>query len=86
VGTMKTGDVIKHIPTGETWTVAATDGKYIICCGWPESMAPITDCILANACDMEHHESMLWEVAKGTDTRAAWARRTIDQLAAKGGA
>jgi hypothetical protein len=77
---MKAGDVIKHIPTGETWTVAATNGTHIICCGWPETMAPITDCVLANACDRDHHIQVLKSVANGTDCRASWARNTLADM------
>lgn len=79
---MKAGDIIKHIPTGETWTVAAVCNrtKMLLCCGWPESMAPWSDCTLANACDRDHHRNMLEAVAKGTDCRASWARANLEEL------
>ena len=83
---MKAGDIIKHNPSGETWTVAAVCNrtKMLLCCGWPESMAPWSDCELKNACDRETHALMLREVAKGNDCRASWARANLEELKAAG--
>ena len=34
-----TGDVVRHAPTGETWTVALVDRDRLSWCGWPEGTA-----------------------------------------------
>lgn len=79
---MKPGDVVWHLPSEEKWTVAAPspNGKEIVCCGWPESIAKVKDCELAkSATDAEAVEFAL-EVAWGrTDLRASWARAWLEK-------
>lgn len=73
---MRTGDTILHKPSGERWLVAAVSptGDQIVCCGWPESVAPVTDCeLIKSATDADHCE-LLARVCEGRDTRASWAR------------
>ncbi len=79
---MKAGDTIKHIQTGETWLVAAVcnQTKMLLCCGWPESMAPWSDCELVKECWQDDSVELLNELASGTDCRASWARRNLDEL------
>lgn len=75
----KPGDAVKHVPSGETWTVAAPspDGTEIVCCGWPESIAKASDCEMASRCHREEAVQMAMDVAKGTDLRASWARHWL---------
>jgi hypothetical protein len=81
---MKAGDAIRHIPTGETWTVAAIspDGSELVCCGWPESIAKVTDCELVESCKPADHEQTLRAVISscGDQLRGSWAR--FEQAAA----
>lgn len=81
---MKAGDIIKHNPTGETWTVAAVCNrtKMLLCCGWPESMAPWSDCTLTKECDDTEHRKMLKGVMEscGGQLRGVWARQNLDEL------
>ena len=76
---IKAGDTIRHVPSREKWTVAARQGEYIICCGWPETMAPITDCDLIRSCTEEEEVKQLRETANiRGQTRGAWARATLE--------
>lgn len=42
------GDVVLHLPTGETWIVAAADhaADDLAWFGWPEGLARASDCVL----------------------------------------
>lgn len=45
--TFKTGDVVKHGPTGETWTLVKDQaGAHVFPGGWPSTMALACDCTL----------------------------------------
>lgn len=81
---IRAGDSVKHLPTGETWLVAAVsrDNRQIVCCGWPESIADASDCRVENPCSDEEHESLLREVvgSGGIGARASWARENLDRL------
>lgn len=79
---MRAGDVIKHIPSGETWGVAATQGNELVCCGWPESIAPMSDCELVKACTDEEHIAMLKSVVNscGDQLRGSWARYELEKM------
>jgi hypothetical protein len=60
---MRTGDTVKHIPSGETWTVAWADERELIPCGWPEGFANVSDCQLIEACSDEEYWKLLNEIA-----------------------
>lgn len=56
---MRSGDTVKHLPTGETWTVAYVKGPYLAWFGWPEGEARVSDCELIEACsDAEHRKAL----------------------------
>lgn len=77
---IRTGDSVKHGPTGETWLVAYVDGDYLAWCGWPEGEAKLADCTLIKSCTDEQHENLLREIADGdfkSDKRAVMARRIL---------
>jgi hypothetical protein len=82
--TLKAGDTIKHGPSGETWVVAAVspDGKDILCCGWPETMAAVADCELLKACSLEESVEQSQSVAKSChdQCRGSWARETLRKM------
>ncbi len=78
---IKTGDTVKHIPTGEKWIVAfSEEGRGLSPCGWPESLADIKDCILVKS--VSEWESLellirLSDLPIG-DIRGSYARRVLD--------
>ena len=79
---IKPGDTIKHRPTGETWSVAAPspDGKEIVCSGWPESIAPVTDIELVRSCSHDDAviEAKLVVGSCPRELRGSWARHWLD--------
>jgi len=63
---MRTGDHVKHRPTGETWVVAAvypTEGK-LAWCGWPPGQANIADCELVHECTDDEHFKLVTDLRK----------------------
>lgn len=70
--TFRAGDVVKHLPTGETWTLATDDdyGK-VYPCGWPCCMANVSDCQLIRAATDAERDDTLLRVSRieGPDPR-----------------
>lgn len=62
--TFRTGDTILHKPSGEKWTVAWGDDREVICCGWPETSADASDCLLINAATDQEHWDLVRRIAK----------------------
>lgn len=60
---MRTGDTVRHIPTGELWTIAWADETEIMWCGWPEGWAKRSDCVLVESCTDEEHWKLVKEIA-----------------------
>ena len=60
---MRTGDVVRHIPSGEEWLVAWADSTELIACGWPETFAKVEDCELIEACSDDEHWTLVKAVA-----------------------
>lgn len=79
---IRAGDSVLHKPTGETWCVAAIspDGKQLACCGWPETLADVSDCELKEPASDQEHWDVLHEVIQGCkgQTRASWAKQNKD--------
>lgn len=75
--TFRAGDLVRHKPSGETWTVAYADPVRgdLAWCGWPDGAARISDCELIQAATDEQHRDVLREVIKAGGTRAAAAQR-----------
>lgn len=68
----RTGDVVRHKPTGETWTVAFGDEYGIVCCGWPESWADNSECELIESATDEEHRQLVKKIAESrSDSRRA---------------
>jgi hypothetical protein len=55
----RAGDVVRHRPSGEEWTLAYGHGDFVSACGWPEGEAYARDCDLVKAASDEEHEAML---------------------------
>ncbi len=60
---MRTGDTVFHKPSGEKWTVAWADDRYLIPCGWPETMVAVYDCKLITSCSDAEYRKLLEQVA-----------------------
>lgn len=78
----RTGDAVKHKPSGETWLVAYCERGYVCCCGWPESLAPVADCELhRKGTDAECEEllQLMGRPGREFDSRAAYARRVFEK-------
>jgi len=59
----RTGDVVKHNPSGETWVLAWGNEQEVIACGWPETVAKPSDCTLVVAATDEAHRKLVLEIA-----------------------
>lgn len=75
----RVGDVVKHIPTGETWIVTATKGDDLIPGGWPESVAKEADCVMISPASNADHRYWLRETLQSQDNnmRARWAEQNL---------
>lgn len=78
---MRTGDTVRHIPSGELWTVAWADSHELIACGWPETIARPSDCVLVEACSDEEYWELLHKIAHGRSNtyRQSMCFATIEQ-------
>lgn len=63
---MRTGDTVKHAPSGERWLVAWADDASLSPCGWPESIARVSDCTLIKAATDEEYIKLLREIANSS--------------------
>lgn len=75
--TIKTGDTVRHVPSGETWTVAyvKAEDDVLAWCGWPAGQARLSDCELVEACSEAESRALLAELAAmpGDDQRKSYA-------------
>lgn len=74
---IKTGDTVRHKPSGETWTVAHADYEQgvIAWCGWPPGRANLNDCELVESCLPSDSYNLLQALANlpGNDHRKSYA-------------
>ena len=77
-----TGDIVRHGPTGEEWTVAMVEGDRLSWCGWPEGSANLSDCTLEYKATAEQQLQLLREMSKidGLDHRGRYARRRLAEI------
>ena len=85
---MRTGDIVKHGPSGEIWTVAFVEGDRLSWCGWPPGSANITDCALVESCDDKKYDKLLRDLAamkpdRGYDARQSWALSELERTDAE---
>jgi hypothetical protein len=73
---MNTADTVLHRPTGETWTVAYVHGDELCPCGWPETIAQVSDCELVKSATEEERDDLLHELSQMAepDSRGRHAR------------
>jgi hypothetical protein len=58
-----TADHIHHEPSGEEWLVAYVRGDHVVCCGWPESAAKLSDCRLVRKASRAERHCLLIDMA-----------------------
>jgi hypothetical protein len=75
-----TADHVLHGPTGEEWLVARVTSTHLHPCGWPPSMADLSDCTLIRKAKPEERLQLLRELARGQSMNASWARSALDAL------
>lgn len=73
---MRTGDHVKHGPTGETWVVAYVDGDRMSWLGWPPGEARIADCTVIKESSDEEHERILRQLLASQDGKRARMAQT----------
>lgn len=56
---MRAGDIVRHLPSGESWTVACANDREVWACGWPMGYGILDDCRLERAATDEEHRTML---------------------------
>jgi len=59
----RTGDTVRHISTGELWTVAFADHRDLMWCGWPEGYVPTESCEVIERCTDAEHWKLVEEIA-----------------------
>ena len=82
---MRTGDTVKHLPSGETWVVAWADhvrGE-IGWCGWPEGMAKITDCELLESASDDEARELVKQILSGSGRDGSFRRSQVKHLHAE---
>jgi hypothetical protein len=76
--TIDTGDYVKHIPSGESWTVAYVRGDRLAWCGFPLGEARLSDCELISKCPAEQRLVLLKQLAALNDSRGSYARLALE--------
>jgi hypothetical protein len=67
-------DIVKHAPSGEEWLVARVDDVHLWPCGWPESRAYLSDCVLIEKASDQARKSLIEDLKKlpESDARSFW--------------
>lgn len=85
IATIKTGDTVRHGPTGEEWSVAYVDPENdrLAWSGWPEGYAKLSDCELIESCSDVESETELrkWAENRDADSRTRRARNEFQRRA-----
>lgn len=72
-----TGDHVRHVPSGEEWVVAYVRNDRLVCCGWPESAAALSDCELVKKASAEDRKSLLEQMRDTRDSRGVYAQMRL---------
>lgn len=77
----RAADRVFHRLTGETWILAIDQfGKNVSPCGWPETIAEASDCILIKAATDEQRITQLMyslEIKSSSDVRKCMAANQL---------
>lgn len=77
---MRAGDHVHHRPSGEDWVVAYVNGDRLCACGWPETLARVSDCELIKKCSNKEHREVLSDMITAGGSRGAYAKHALRQL------
>jgi hypothetical protein len=88
---IRTGDIVRHGPTAEEWTVAYVRGEYLAWCGWPPGEARLADCTLVRSCSDDEYVKLLRRFAAlrpdrdyDRDRRQRYAEAKLKELSDAG--
>ena len=85
MNTIETADIVKHGPTGEKWLVAYVERDKLCACGWPESLAQLSDCTLIKKATEEEKQQLTQSLAAMSgseyDSRRSWAKNYLKEEA-----
>lgn len=81
--TVKPGDVVRHLPSGEEWIVGAVNiarPTEFVPLGWPMSIENTAECELIYSCSEERALKTLKDCAelRDGDIRGIWAREALN--------
>lgn len=75
------GDVVKHAPSGEEWTVAYADYERnaLAWCGWPEGIAALDVCALVQKATPEMRATVIaaWAFMNGGSDHRGYSVRKL---------
>lgn len=75
-----TGDHVHNAPSGEDWVVAYVRGDRLCACGWPQTLAALSDCRLIRKATPADRDQLLRDMARNIDDdRGSYARERIAQ-------
>lgn len=81
---MRTGDIVRHYPSGEAWVVARVKDGRVYWMGWPAGgSADMSECKLVWTCRDEQHLECLQELAGDRYAHASlrdYARRKLEEM------
>lgn len=79
-----TGDIVRHEPTGEEWTVGYIDetADRLAWVGWPPGFAKLSDCTFVERATPEERLWLLREMAKSDGHLASYAQRELAKVLA----
>lgn len=78
----RTGDVVRHLPSGEEWLVATADARHVSPCGWPYGLARLEEVELVQPATDEAHLRLLRELANMSvpDPRRSYAQERLAEM------
>lgn len=67
------GDTVRHIPSGEEWTVAYAEGNKLARAEPPGIRADVSECEIIRRCTDDEHQKAVrgWSLLSSNDTRRA---------------
>jgi hypothetical protein len=86
MNSIETADIVKHNPTGEKWLVAYVENDRLCACGWPETLAKLSDCTLVKKATEDKKQNLINELAAMSgheyDSRRSWAKNYLKEAIA----
>ena len=78
----RSGDEVKHLPSGEEWVLAWGDRDNVSPCGWPETIGNASDCELIRAASDSEYLEMIttWSNSQSKDYRILKCRKLLSAM------